>query len=287
MRPVILLVGFLTLTVLLEPLAEPPVIRVGAPAAEAPTRSGPIGSGTSSGLVPDRWPSLVSGLDAGHTDRGRLTALASEALPRCSLSRLNDTTSEMSEPCSHSKLSATRLEMVAWARGRFQAAGLVPPRARFVFYDDTRKCRLRRGLFHPGTRTIEICNLNRETLVHELAHAWVETNLTEEAKADFMRHRGLATWNDHSVPWADRATEHAAEIVAWGVEEESRLISWMTPEGQHTLRLLTIPDSTPDVLAMSFQLLTGIPAHPDRIRSQPTLKPAFSPEARRVGSPTG
>lgn len=174
------------------------------------------------------------------------------------------------------------LEAVAWGRSRFLAAGLVPPRVRFVFHDDTERCRLRRGLFNPDTRTIDICNLNRETLIHELAHAWVDSNVTETARAEFTRHRGLEVWNDHSVPWAGRATEHAAEIVAWGVEEESRLISWIEPDGDHLLRLLTIPDSTPEELAAAFQMLTGIPVHPDRTKAQATLKPAFSPEARRL-----
>lgn len=138
-----------------------------------------------------------------------------------------------------------RLEAVAWGRSRFFAAGLIPPQVGFVFHDDTMECRLRRGLYHHSTRTVEICNLNPETLVHELAHAWVDANLTDVAKADFMRHRGLRVWNDHSVPWAERGTEHAATIVAWGIEEKSRLITWVEPEGHHILRLLAIPDSFP------------------------------------------
>jgi hypothetical protein len=183
-------------------------------------------------------------------------------------------------------LTSHQLEEVTWARGRFHAAGLTPPRVRFVFHDDTAKCRLRRGLFNPNTRSIEICHLNRETLIHELAHAWIDANLSEEARAAFMRHRDLTVWNDHSVPWTHRATEHAAEIVAWGVEEESRLVSWIEPDGHHTLRLLTIPDSTPEQLAVAYQQLTGIPAHPDRSQPPPTMGSAFSPEAERLGSPT-
>jgi hypothetical protein len=283
MRRVAFLAGTLTLITFLGVWMELSGDRVAAPAEDAAS-----GGGISSDFSMPHRSTVVGVVDAGHTDRSRDTALASETVSRCATSQQNDTTSETSEHCPYPKLSDEQREAVAWGRSRFLAAGLVPPRVRFVFHDDTERCRLRRGLFNPDTRTIEICDLNRETLIHELAHAWVDSNVSEAARAEFTRHRGLEVWNDHSVPWAGRATEHAAEIVAWGVEEESRLISWIEPDGSHVLRLLTIPDSTPEELAAAFQMLTGIPSHPDRTKSQATLKPAFSPEAGRLQhSPTG
>lgn len=179
-------------------------------------------------------------------------------------------------------LTDEQLEFVAWGESRFIDAGLVPPRVEFVFHEDTAECRLRRGLYYLSSRTVEICNVNPETLIHEMAHAWVEANLTDAAKADFMQQRQLSVWNDHAVPWEERGTEHAATIVAWGVEDKSRLVTWVEPDGSRILRLLAISHSTPGELAAAYQFLTGVPVHPDRLQPDSGMKAAHSPEVARV-----
>lgn len=182
----------------------------------------------------------------------------------------------------HSELTAEQLEFVAWGESRFLDAGLVPPQVRFVFHHDTTECRLRRGLYYHSTRTVEICNVNPETLIHEMAHAWVEANLTSTAKRGFMAHRGLSVWADRSVPWIQRANEHAAEIIAWGVEEESRLVTWVQSDGSRIHKLLSIPDSTPTELAVAYELLTGTPADIEQTTPDPGVNLATSPEANRA-----
>ncbi len=179
-------------------------------------------------------------------------------------------------------LTAEQERFVAWGESRFAAAGLTPPQLQYVFHDDTEACGWHRGLYDPEKHVVIICNANRETLVHELAHAWVEANVSAELKADFMAQRGLEVWNDHEVPWSERATEHAAEVVAWGVEEESRLIPWVEPDGTRIFRLLTIPDSTPDELLAAYQMLTGREAalrSPSEWEEAP--REATSPEGTR------
>lgn len=251
--------------------------REGASLVDSPTIRLP--GEVSSDPVPDQWHAALSGVRTDRSHGRRDPAMSNETRPRCGLAE-PVAVLEMLEPCQGPKLSGQQLETVTWAQARFLASGLVPPRARLEFHDNTSMCRLRRGLYNPNTHTVEICNLNRETLIHELAHAWVHENLTETDRAEFARQRGLEVWSDHSVPWAERATEHAAEIIAWGIEEESRLVTWVAPDGSRTLRLLTIPNSTPAELAVSYQALTGLPAHPDRSVGPQIPHLNFSPEAR-------
>jgi hypothetical protein len=283
MRGVACLVGIVFLTTLHGTSPDLPIGKAVARSAEAWSRTN--GSEIPAHHLAARGSAVVAVSGARRTGRDQATP-AGDPIAPCVVRGVNDTLSGTNERCRHPSLTEQQLKEVTWARDRFHAAGLIPPSVRFVFHDDTRRCRLRRGLFNPNTRSIEICTMNRETLIHELAHAWIDANLSEEARATFTRHRGLTMWNDHSVPWEHRATEHAAEIIAWGVEEESRLVSWIESHGHHTFRLLTIPDSTPEELAVSYQQLTGIPAHPDRSRPPATLRSDFSPEAGRLGPPT-
>lgn len=164
----------------------------------------------------------------------------------------------------------------------FAAAGLAVTSVRFVFHPETSGCRFRRGLYDPATDTVEICTMHLETLVHELAHAWVDSNLTEGDKTEFLEHRGLDSWRDHSRPWAERGTEHAATVIAWGVGAGPELIMWVDAGGTPQRRLLMIPDSTAPELAEAYLMLTGHSAHSDLLAPAPLPAEDFSPEARRI-----
>ena len=84
----------------------------------------------------------------------------------------------------------------------------------------------------------------RRLVLHEFAHAWARENLTDSQREALMADRELETWNDHDVEWAQRGTEHAAEIITWGLDMQC---------SPHEI----ISDQEAASLAAAFEFLTG------------------------------
>ena len=141
--------------------------------------------------------------------------------------------------------------MARWAVGRFEAERLVLPSLEIRFHRSTDGCEGRMGGYSNGTA--DLCGkyvnwMSRRTLLHEMAHAWVDANVSADLEARFMRLRQLETWSDHAVDWEERGTEHAAEIISWALD------------GQGTgIRRASIPRNEPVQLARAYELLTGNP----------------------------
>jgi hypothetical protein len=178
--------------------------------------------------------------------------------------------------------------LIDWATQRFVSAGLTPPAVVFVFHASTIDCYGHVGLYYTKSNTLHMCRLDKPTILHELAHAWLHENLTATTIVAFVTSRDLATWNGSDEPWKLRATEHAAEIISWALLDRNRLVRWVGEDGHESYRLLTIPNSSPAKLAEGFELLTGaVPA--ERLLDDPR-RAAFlavdSPESRR-GSQRG
>jgi hypothetical protein len=144
--------------------------------------------------------------------------------------------------------SPARTELVEWAVGRYRAAGLELPTIDLRFHEDDAECHGNVG-WTDGF-DVELCiRLAMEAgpqriVLHELAHAWCNANLTEGERETFDRLRTASTWNDESRAWKDRGTEQAAEIIAWGL-------------GDGTMLPLISGDVSPDGLAVAFHSLTG------------------------------
>ena len=139
-----------------------------------------------------------------------------------------------------------QLAIAADALERFARHGLVvPPGLEISFHGDLDSCGGHQGVAtHGGAiERIDLCCTHEFTLMHELAHAWAEYTLTEAQRRAFLEERGLESWRD-GVPWEERGTEHAAQIIAWGL-------------GDRPIRLLKTPDAGFDRLAAGFSLLTG------------------------------
>src|SRR5262245_12389884 len=139
-----------------------------------------------------------------------------------------------------------QLELVRWAIGRFETAGLEAPAVEVGFHEDRVGCGGHLGLATEGR--VEICTtlvnaMTRRVLLHELSHAWLDQNLIPSVRARFLGLRGLASWNASSVPWRLRGYEQGAEIISWAIGE----------------RILTaqVPDNEPSELQSTFELLTG------------------------------
>jgi hypothetical protein len=84
----------------------------------------------------------------------------------------------------------------------------------------------------------------REAVLHELAHLWMNENLSETTRVRFSEHVGLDSWLDRSAQWHERAGEHAAEIIAWGLMDEA-------------MQMVRIGDPPQDALEAGYRLLTG------------------------------
>ena len=150
-----------------------------------------------------------------------------------------------------------------WGIARFAEAGIEEPRFDRVTFEPSRRCENRsgrlfqdadsRGLFLcvyeedlcPGDAVCEIAILNvRGSLLHELGNAWILDYADRATERELLELSGRNTWNDPDVPWSERGFEYAAEVLAWGLLEE-------------TAPMVRIGQPPCEELAAAFELLTG------------------------------
>lgn len=139
--------------------------------------------------------------------------------------------------------------MARWAVGRFNASGFVLPPLEIRFHEDREGCRGILAYYDDGVA--DMCRRHTDlmaarSLLHEIAHGWVEANVTGSERERFLAIRGLNTWNDKSVDWDERGFEHAAEIIAWAIGDQAD--GTLAP---------SIPRNSPNVLAAAYEMLTG------------------------------
>ncbi len=159
--------------------------------------------------------------------------------------------------------SAAASTVVDWAAARYAAAGLVLPDDMVItFHDSSESCGGNKGRCTPSEgHRIRICQNNpdpalellhrRHVVVHEMAHMWIDVNVSEATAAAFMNLRGADNWNDREQDWFDRGTEQAAEIVAIGLLDERPAF-------------VNLRDASCASLTGGFELLTGTsPIDPD------------------------
>lgn len=117
-------------------------------------------------------------------------------------------------------------EIVEWSVARYKLAGLQLPDVQVSFYSwdpSLKDCAGHGGLwtFYQDRHSIDVCAVGvpsrRRMLLHEFAHAWTHENLTEDDRRAFLNGRGLESWNQPGSDWDNRGTEHAAEIINWGL----------------------------------------------------------------------
>lgn len=84
------------------------------------------------------------------------------------------------------------------------------------------------GLYktHGQTAVISICTSKtggreRHVILHEFAHAWITHEVSAERRAEFQSLRGWGYWLDYTnADWRDNGFEQAAEIIAWGLNDQ-------------------------------------------------------------------
>ena len=112
-------------------------------------------------------------------------------------------------------------DRVAWALKRFEDENLPLPALDISFHKTRSGCNDNTGLVRSveGVADIEICMPTKHILLHELAHAWAWGAVSKETRAVFAEYWELETWNDHAVDWKKRATEKAADTVAFALSD--------------------------------------------------------------------
>ena len=163
---------------------------------------------------------------------------------------------EVPQPVFAGEADESALE---WTQDLFFAAGFEFPMAAIEFHRNEDACGGVRGraYFTDADYTIiVICathdNPNVEetwrqrTLLHELSHAWVDQNVSTETRSAFTELRGLEEWSSREVNWEHRATEHAAEILMWGLQDGDYNIDFR------------IDDTSCEELSAAYEQLTGI-----------------------------
>ena len=143
-------------------------------------------------------------------------------------------------------------DMVTWALGRYERAGLGLPTLVVEFADGRDACGGNTAVaVHGGTPRIVMCTRGadtpdvvvKRTLLHEIAHIWARESIDTTTRQAFLALRGLASWDD-AASWAERGSEQAAEIVTWALMDRE-------------LTMLTIPGHDRAQLAEGYELLTG------------------------------
>jgi hypothetical protein len=188
-----------------------------------------------------------------------------------------------------SHLTAEQAQVVVWAEARFAEAGLELPTIPYRFHDHEDECDGHRGIYRIRTGMVEMCTTLEKVMLHEMAHAWAEANMTARDKAEFVARRGLPTWGSRKFPWEERGTEHVAEILAWGLVSENILVRWVDEADGNVprLRLLTIPNTYLEDLLVECRLITGLdpvlrdPSEWDLALAAPHQ---LSPEGHRYGT---
>jgi hypothetical protein len=174
-------------------------------------------------------------------------------------------------------------ELLEWGRQRYADEGLQLPEITLVVHPSLQQCGGRVGRYDESTNEFVLCRIDRETVLHELAHAWIDHNLDGADRARFVELRGVDEWNDRSQEWADRGAEQAAEILVWALSDRDRTVRWVEG-GVESRRLLSIENSSPVLLAAGFELMVG--HQPSRRMIDTPDAAAFSPETQRAVADT-
>ena len=150
-------------------------------------------------------------------------------------------------PPAPQTLTPYQQTMQTWALDRLHQAHLQLPPVDIHYHSDLEPCDGYPGYF-AGTEngwSIGICTPAPFVLLHELGHAWAAHNLTHTDEEAFRQTRGLPAWIDPTIPWNQRASEHVADLIAWGLSTRHN-----NPP--------TFANETYDQLARAFQALTGV-----------------------------
>lgn len=155
-------------------------------------------------------------------------------------------------------------ELVVDAVARFAAAGW--PLTNTVVRFDEAGCGDVVG-FHTVERShhlVVVCTGVEWVVLHELGHVWSDLYLDEVERSAWLIRRGLDSWSDG--PWAQRGSEHVADIIAFGLSTEL-----------HVPRGIGVIDY--DRVVDDFEWLFGVPPFHCREMAEPEHAVPTAPRA--------
>jgi hypothetical protein len=158
-----------------------------------------------------------------------------------------------------------RLEdLILWGLSRYVDAGLAEPQVDSVTFEPSRRCQgvggrlVVDGAGHDLVLCVDepdLCGQApdcarpllaiRSALLHEMGHAWLRDHADESVRERLLEAAGLRVWSGADVPWAQRGVEYAAEVMAWGLLDE-------------TTELQKLGSPPCGELATAFAILTGV-----------------------------
>lgn len=172
--------------------------------------------------------------------------LESSHLPGPNAPALAAAAAAAEKPANHPWVNGADPELSATieaAIARFDEIGLPLPALRIYYHPSDEGCGGHSGLFNgdgSGGR-IDLCTRVKNTILHELAHAWEHHGMSDPARQAFLERNGLESWNHVDTDWDERGIEAVAQAIAWGLMD--------TP--------ITNPAAFPQQLE-EFELLTGL-----------------------------
>jgi len=131
-------------------------------------------------------------------------------------------------------VSAAEADIIAWAAGRFELAGLTLPMVEVSFSADEADCGGHEGLYRrrDGAHFVTVCtpddhptadDYRRRTLIHELAHAWDQSSLTSADRDGLLPVLDVEGWYEADA-WGERGIERLAETFVFGLLDEPRRV---------------------------------------------------------------
>lgn len=164
----------------------------------------------------------------------------------------------------------TLVDLFEWGLGRFAERDLPLPRVDTVTFEPSRSCDGRSGrLLDDGTmRNLYVCMYDSDVctgattcsapgtaaqiaVLHELAHAWILDYVDDDSTDAILALSGRTAWDDLKVPWIERGVEYAADVIAWGLIDE-------------TLPMVRFGALPCTEVATAYIQLTGAPPASDR-----------------------
>lgn len=134
-----------------------------------------------------------------------------------------ETTAKVEDPSGISGATTDQSAAITWAIGRYAEAGLELPLLAIVVHPTSDGCGGNRGQYHvvASADVIDLCDTSTPVILHELAHAWTAHHASGEARTAFLEHEGLAAWSGNDVPYDERGTERAAQMMSLCLAERA------------------------------------------------------------------
>ena len=115
-------------------------------------------------------------------------------------------------------------------------------------------------MFDPdgSTGRIDLCDDSMWLLLHELAHAWAHIGLSDDERDAFVALVEMPSWNDKDDPYRQRATEIAANVIAFGLAEGELDGGYARTAKDQIERYVALTGQAPPRLAMPHMPATGV-----------------------------